>query len=56
VETDKGEAKKSDLFIVYAKTDSRRAKLIAFTDLFRGSWKSPIDEQLLVKLRYRFGS
>jgi hypothetical protein len=46
----------SDLFIVYTKIDSRRAQLTAFSDLFWDSWESPLVDQLVVKLRYRFGS
>lgn len=46
----------SDLFIVYTKVDTRRAQLTDFGTLFRQSWDEPLVDQLVVKLRYRFGS
>jgi len=46
----------SDLFIVYTKGDSRRTGLQEFSDLFQGSWQDPLVDQLVIKLRYRFGS
>jgi hypothetical protein len=46
----------SDLFIVYTKGDSRVANLEAFDELFRQSWEMPLGDQLVVKLRYRWGS
>ncbi len=45
----------SDLLVVYTKADSRRASLNAFRGLFQDSWNDPIGDQLVVKLRYRFG-
>jgi hypothetical protein len=46
----------SDLFVVYTKADTRKTGLMAFGDLFRDSWNQPVGEQVVVKLRYRFGS
>jgi hypothetical protein len=46
----------SDLFIVYTKLSVRRVSLDDFSELFRDSWESPIDDQLVIKLRYRFGT
>ena len=46
----------SDLFVVYTKADSRDTEFKAFGDLFRDSWDQPISDQLVIKLRYRFGS
>ena len=46
----------SDLFIVYTKGGSKRTDLSSFTDMFRNSWKNPLGDQLVIKLRYRFGS
>ena len=46
----------SDLFIVYTKEDSRRTDLTGFTDMFRDSWQDPLIDQLVIKIRYRFGS
>ena len=46
----------SDLFVVYTKGDSRREGEISFQDLFQESWDDPLVDQLVVKLRYRFGS
>ena len=46
----------SDLFIVYTKGDSRETPLHSFGNLFEESWKRPLGEQLIVKLRYRLGS
>lgn len=46
----------SDLFVVYTKADARRTELKGFSDLFRESWEDPLGDQLIVKLRYRFGS
>ena len=46
----------SDLFVVYTKGDSRHAQLSDFETLFRNSWNNPLVDQLVVKLRYRFGS
>lgn len=46
----------SDLFVVYTKGDSRRPDLLGFSDLLQESWRDPLGDQLVVKLRYRFGS
>ena len=45
----------SDLFIVYTKSDDRSGELRDFSSLFRDSWNDPLQDQLVVKLRYRFG-
>jgi hypothetical protein len=46
----------SDLFIVYTKADQRRTGLSEFHTLFEDSWRRPLGDQLIVKLRYRLGS
>lgn len=46
----------SDLFIVYTKGDSRRLGLQGFSDLLQDSWREPLADQLVIKLRYRLGS
>ena len=46
----------SDLYVVYTKGDSRGTDLMEFKTLFRDSWRYPLGDQLVVKLRYRFGS
>ncbi|MEZ5492773.1 MAG: DUF5916 domain-containing protein [Gammaproteobacteria bacterium] len=46
----------SDLFVVYTKGDSRRILFDEFDDLFQNSWDDPLGDQLVVKLRYRFGT
>jgi len=46
----------SDLYVVYTKGDSRQTDLMGFNDLFRDSWRYPLGDQLVVKLRYRLGS
>lgn len=46
----------SDLFIVYTKGDNKRSALMAFDEMFENSWDNPLGSQLVVKLRYRFGS
>jgi len=50
----------SDLFIVYTKNGNQRIQptLVQadFTDMFSDTFDSPLTEQLVVKLRYRFGS
>ena len=45
----------SDLFIVYTKSDDRRSVRQDFNRLFSDSWNDPLQDQLVVKLRYRFG-
>jgi len=46
----------SDLYVVYTKGDSRWTDLTDFDELIRDSWRQPLGDQLVVKLRYRFGS
>jgi hypothetical protein len=46
----------SDLLIVYTKADARRTDLQEFSDLFEESWDMPLGDQLVVRLRYRFGT
>ena len=46
----------SDLFVVYTKGDSGRGPLAEFSDLLHDSWKFPLGDQFVVKLRYRVGS
>jgi hypothetical protein len=46
----------SDLFVVYTKGDSRLTNLQSFDELFEQSWNVPLVDQLVVKLRYRWGS
>jgi hypothetical protein len=46
----------SDLYVVYTKGDSRDTDLMGFGDLFRESWRYPLGDQLVIKLRYRLGS
>ena len=46
----------SDLFVVYTKGDNRRSALMQFDEMFENSWDNPLGSQLVVKLRYRFGS
>jgi len=47
----------SDLFVVYTKGDSfRNDGLVEFGDLFQESWRNPLGDILVVKLRYRIGS
>lgn len=46
----------SDLFVVYTRGDNVRAQIGEFDDLFEESWNNPLGDQLVVKLRYRFGT
>jgi hypothetical protein len=47
----------SDLFVVYTKNSNQRGlPPAAFTNMFNDAFENPISEQLVVKLRYRFGS
>lgn len=46
----------SDLFVVYTRGDNRRTMLEDFGSSFESSWNDPLGDQLVVKLRYRFGS
>ena len=45
-----------DLFIVYTKGDSRRIGRDSLSDIFQDSWRDPLADQLVIKLRYRLGS
>ena len=47
----------SDLFLVYTKNGNRRGLPVDdFGGMFSDVYKDPISEQLVLKLRYRFGS
>ncbi|MDA0681386.1 MAG: DUF5916 domain-containing protein [Proteobacteria bacterium] len=46
----------SDFFIVYSRADIRRVEVNAFQTLLQDSWDDPVRDQLVVKVRYRFGS
>jgi len=46
----------SDLFVVYVKAAASRPGLASFGDLFNDAWTNPLDDQLIIKLRYRLGS
>ena len=52
----------SDLFVVYSRgaalslDASARRDATGFDDLFDSAWNDPILDQLVIKLRYRFGS
>jgi hypothetical protein len=47
----------SDLFIVYTKSsDLDNPVGRSFTDMFKDAYDEPLAEQLVVKLRYRFGN
>ena len=48
----------SDLFVVYTRGSdiSRALNGASFSDLLDQAWDQPIGDQLVVKLRYRFGS
>jgi len=47
----------SDLFVVYTKNGNQRGlPTSSFEDMFTDTFDEPISEQLVVKLRYRFGS
>lgn len=48
----------SDLFVVYTKNDNRRrvGELQSYRDQFSRGWTDPLVGQLVVKLRYRFGT
>ena len=46
----------SDLFVVYTRGDNRRTMVEEFGSLFESSWNDPLGDQLVVKLRYRFGT
>ena len=46
----------SDLFVVYTKGDVFRGALRSYSDLLQASWNDPLTEQVVIKLRQRFGS
>jgi hypothetical protein len=46
----------SDLFIVYTRNGNERMALIDFDEQFRRTWGEPLVSQVVVKLRYRFGT
>lgn len=46
----------SDLFIVYTKGDRSDTDLFEFSDMFRNSWRDPLIDQVVIKIRYRLGS
>lgn len=46
----------SDLFIVVTKTGSSRNMLTSFNELYEDTMDNPMSDQIILKLRYRFGS
>ena len=48
----------SDLFIVYSRTSdlSQALRQDHFDDLLDNAWQEPVGDQLVMKIRYRFGS
>jgi len=46
----------SDLYIVATKTGSSRNMLTSFNELYEDTMDNPISDQIILKLRYRFGS
>lgn len=48
----------SDLFVVYTRQSNQAALLLDqdFGDVFQNSYRSPLTDAFVVKLRYRFGS
>ena len=46
----------SDLFVVYSLSGATRQQRLGFSDLLKSSYKNPIAEQFVIKLRYRLGS
>lgn len=46
----------SDLFVVYSKSNNQRGMIRSFDDQFGDAWDDPLVSQLVVKLRYRFGT
>jgi hypothetical protein len=46
----------SDLVVVYAKLDDRQSGLAGFDDLLRTSWRDPLEDRLVVRFCWRFGS
>ena len=46
----------SDLYIVATKTGSSRNMLTSFNELYEDTMDNPMSDQIILKLRYRFGS
>ncbi len=46
----------SDIFIVYTRNGNQRSELINFNQQFNNAWDEPLASQLVMKLRYRFGT
>ena len=46
----------SDLYIVATKTGSSRNMLTSFNELYEDTLDNPMSDQIILKLRYRFGS
>ena len=46
----------SDVYLVATKTGSHRKQLTAFSGLFDDTMDNPLSDQVILKIRYRFGS
>ena len=46
----------SDLYIVATKTGSNRSTLTSFNELYEDTMDNPLSDQIILKIRYRFGS
>ena len=46
----------SDFYIVATKTGSSRSMLTSFNELYEDIMDNPMSDQIIMKLRYRFGS
>ena len=46
----------SDIYLVATKSGSSRNNLTTFNDLFEDTMDNPLSDQIILKLRYRFGS
>jgi hypothetical protein len=46
----------SDVYLVATKTGAHRKQLTAFSDLFDDTMDNPLSDQIILKVRYRFGS
>ena len=46
----------SDLYIVATKMGSNRSILTSFNELYEDTLENPMSDQIILKLRYRFGS
>ena len=46
----------SDIFIVYTRNGNQRSELVNFHEQFNHAWDEPLASQLVLKLRYRFGT